>query len=164
MARPAKKSAKARPAIAAKRASKREAALDCAARLFNERGIAATGIADVAAAMQVTRAALYYYFDERDDLVFQTYERACQIAAGDLEAADEGGKDGLEKTLAFARHALAPERAPVAVLSEVEHLKPAQRQIISRAAARNTRALKGFIERGVAETYAWYVEQLRGDT
>lgn len=149
MAKSARSKTKPRAAIAAKRASKREAALDIAARLFNERGIAATGIADVAAAMQVTRAALYYYFDERDDLVFQTYERACQIAAGDLEAADEDGGDGLAKTLAFARRALAPERAPVAVLSEVEHLKPAQRQIIARAAARNTRALRGFIEHGV---------------
>jgi AcrR family transcriptional regulator len=151
VAKPAKTPAKARPAIAAKRASKRETALDCAARLFNERGIAATGIGDVAAAMQVTRAALYYYFDERDDLVFQTYERTCQIAAGDLEAADEDGHDGLEKTLAFARRALTPERAPIAVLSEVEHLKPAQRQIISRAAARNTRALKGFVELGIED-------------
>jgi AcrR family transcriptional regulator len=151
VARPAKTQAKARPAIAAKRASKREAALDCAARLFNERGIAATGIADVAAAMQVTRAALYYYFDERDDLVFQTYDRTCQIVAADLEAADEDGGDGLEKTLAFARRALTPERAPIAVLGEVEHLKPAQRQIISRAAARNTRALTGFIQHGVED-------------
>lgn len=151
MAKPAKKKAtKARSAIVAKRASKREAALDQAARLFNERGVAGTGIADVAAAMEVTRAALYYYFDERDDLVFQTYERACQIAAGDLEAADEA-EDGLGKTLAFARNALAPERPPVAVLSEVEHLKPAQRQIIARASQRNVRALTGFIERGIAD-------------
>jgi AcrR family transcriptional regulator len=149
MTRSPRKSGKPRQSIAAKRASKREAALDCAARLFNERGIAATGIADVAAAMEVTRAALYYYFDERDDLVFQTYERACQIAAGDLEAADGDGRNGLAKTLAYARRALSPERAPVAVLSEVEHLKPAQRQIISRAAARNMRALKAFIERGM---------------
>lgn len=145
----AAKTKKAKPTIAAKRSSKREAALDQAARLFNERGIAATSIADVAAAMQVTRAALYYYFEERDDLVFQTYERACQIAAGDLEAADEEGRNGLQKTLAFARHALAPERAPVAVLGEVDQLKLAQRQIIARAAARNTRALRSFIERGV---------------
>jgi AcrR family transcriptional regulator len=139
----------AQPSITAKRASRRELALDHAARLFNERGIAATGIADVATEMEVTRAALYYYFEERDDLVFQTYERACQIAAGDLETADEDGANGLEKTLAFARRALAPDRAPVAVLSEVEHLKLAQRQIISRAATRNMRALRGFIERGI---------------
>lgn len=124
-------------------------ALDSAARLFNERGIAATGIADVAAAMQVTRAALYYYFDERDDLVFQTYERACQIAAADLEAADEDGRTGLEKTLGFAARALQPDRAQVAVLGEVDYLKPAQRQIIARASARNLRALRSFIERGV---------------
>ena len=145
------KQAKPRPAIAAKRASKREAALDQAARLFNERGIAATSIADVAAAMDVTRAALYYYFDERDDLVFQAYERTCQIMAGDLEAADEDGRDGLAKTLAFARRALQPDRPPIAVLGEIEYLKPAQRQIIARAAARNTRALRGFIEGGMSD-------------
>ncbi len=147
------KSAKATGADAGasggKRASKRERALDHAAKLFNERGIGATNIGDVAAEMDVTRAALYYYFDERDDLVFQTYERACEIAAADLEAANEGGADGLAKTLAFARRALDPERAPVAVLSEVEYLKQAQRQIIARAAARNVRALKKFIEHGI---------------
>jgi AcrR family transcriptional regulator len=139
----------AAPAAGDKRASKRERALDHAARLFNERGVAATNIADVAAAMQVTRAALYYYFDERDDLVFQAYERACAITAADLEAADEAGADGLAKTLAFAQRALDPTRPPVAVLSEVEHLKPAQRQIIAGAAARNVRALRKFIEAGI---------------
>jgi AcrR family transcriptional regulator len=143
------KAGKARPRIEARRMSKREAALDEAARLFNERGIAATSIADVAAAMRVTRAALYYYFEERDDLAFQTYERACQIIAGDLEAASEEGRDGLGRTLAFARRALTPERAPVAVLGEVEYLKPPQRSIITRASARNIQAIEGFLEQGV---------------
>jgi AcrR family transcriptional regulator len=146
-----KKPAKPRPRIEARRVSKREAALDEAARLFNERGIAATSIADVAAAMNVTRAALYYYFDERDDLVFQTYERACQIIAGDLEAADEEGDDGLVKTLAFARRALTPERAPVAVLGEAEYLKAPQRSIINRASGRNIKALEGFIAQGIED-------------
>ncbi|MDP3738889.1 MAG: TetR/AcrR family transcriptional regulator [Hyphomonadaceae bacterium] len=126
-------------------------ALDHAARLFNERGIAATSIADVAAAMQVTRAALYYYFDERDDLVFQTYERACQIIAGDLEAADEEGGDGLAKTLSFTRRALAPGKAPIAVLGETDYLKAPQQSIIARASARNTKALEGFVEQGIAD-------------
>jgi AcrR family transcriptional regulator len=151
MARSGEKARKSRPRIEARRLSKREIALDHAARLFNERGIGATSIADVAAAMDVTRAALYYYFDERDDLVFQTYERACQIIAGDLEAADEEGGDGLAKTLAFTRHALAPGRAPIAVLGETDYLKPPQQSIIARASARNTRALEGFIEQGIAD-------------
>src|SRR6185295_9491494 len=132
-----RKSGKPRPKIEARRLSKREAALDEAARLFNERGIAATSIADVAASMGVTRAALYYYFEERDDLVFQTYERACQIIAGDLEAADEEGDGGLEKTLAFARRALTPGRAPIAVLGETEYLKAPRRGIIASSSARN---------------------------
>ena len=89
MAKSAKPARAGASASGGKRASKRERALDHAAKLFNERGIGATNIGDVAAAMDVTRAALYYYFDERDDLVFQTYERACQIAAGDLEGAAE---------------------------------------------------------------------------
>lgn len=144
-----RKSGKPRPKIEAKRLSKREAALDEAARLFNEHGIAATSIADVAASMGVTRAALYYYFEERDDLVFQTYERACQIIAGDLEAADEDGKDGLAKTLAFARRVLTPQRAPIAVLGEADYLKAPQKSIIARASGRNIKALEGFIDLGI---------------
>jgi AcrR family transcriptional regulator len=147
MAPPARTPAK--PKSGAKRASKRELALDEAARLFNERGIATTSIADVAAAMDVTRAALYYYFEERDDLVFQTYERTCRIIADDLEAANEEGDNGLEKALGFARLALAPERKPVAVLSEIENLIPEHRQVIARAAKRNTKALIDFIDGGV---------------
>jgi AcrR family transcriptional regulator len=146
-----KKPSKPRPKIEARRISKREAALDEAARLFNERGIGATSIADVAASMGVTRAALYYYFEERDDLVFQTYERACQIIAGDLEAADEDGENGLAKTLAFARRALTPERAPIAVLGEADYLKAPQRAMIARASARNIKALEGFISQGVED-------------
>src|SRR5689334_18936996 len=148
---PDRKAPKSRPRIEARRISRREAALDEAARLFNERGIAATSIADVAASMGVTRAALYYYFEERDDLVFQTYERACQIIAGDLEAADEEGEDGLAKTLAFARRALTPGRAPIAVLGETEYLKAPQRGIIASSSARNIKALEGFIAQGIED-------------
>ena len=56
-----------------KRQSKREALLAGAATLFNARGIAGTSLADVAEAVGLTRAAVYYYVNDRAELVFQCY-------------------------------------------------------------------------------------------
>ncbi|WP_280382481.1 TetR/AcrR family transcriptional regulator [Nocardia wallacei] len=42
-----------------------ERILDAAARLFAERGVAATGMADIAKAAGCSRATLYRYFDSR---------------------------------------------------------------------------------------------------
>ena len=93
-----------------KRASKRDAVLAEAALQFNARGISGTALNDIATKLELTRAALYYYVDDRDDLVFQTYLRSCEITADDLEAAYESGRNGLQRILAYVEGALDAER------------------------------------------------------
>jgi hypothetical protein len=60
------------------RPTQREVLLDEAARQFNARGIAATSVNQVAKRVGLTRAAVYYYVKDGEDLVFQCYLRACQ--------------------------------------------------------------------------------------
>ena len=57
---------------------------DEAARQFNARGIAAPSVNQVAKRVGLTRAAVYYYVKDGEDLVFQCYLRACQLTADDL--------------------------------------------------------------------------------
>ncbi|MBX3485800.1 TetR/AcrR family transcriptional regulator, partial [Phenylobacterium sp.] len=133
-----------------KRGQKREALLEGATALFNARGISAISLAEVAEAVGLTRATVYYYVSDRADLVFQCYMRACELVADDLAAAAEAA-NGFERTLAFIRLALTPSRPPTAVLTEIGALDAAHAEVIGGASARNTAALTSFIEAGMAD-------------
>jgi len=134
-----------------KRASKRDAVLAEAALQFNARGISGTALNDIATKLELTRAALYYYVDDRDDLVFQTYLRSCEITADDLEAAHESGRNGLQRILAYVEGALDAERPPAAVLSEVTYLTGSPRAMVEKAQRRNLEALQRFVSEGIAD-------------
>ena len=85
MAERGKKTAKEGLALVPKR-SRRDVLLDEAARQLNARGISQTALIDLAAALGLSRAAVYYYADDRQDLVFQCYRRACEALARELAA------------------------------------------------------------------------------
>ena len=134
-----------------KRQSRRDLVLAEAARAFNERGIAGTSVNDIAAKLELTRAALYYYIDDRDDLVFQTYLRSCELTADDLAAAHESERNGLARLLDYVSRALDAERAPAAVLSEISYLSGSAKSVVEKAHARNVQALERFVREGVAD-------------
>src|SRR5215467_1224429 len=92
------------------RRGKRDAVLDEAARQLNARGVSQTSLSDVAHALGLTRAALYYYVEDRDDLVFQCYRRACEAMARDLDAAAKTPGSGLERLQAYVALALDEDR------------------------------------------------------
>jgi AcrR family transcriptional regulator len=127
---------------------RRQLLLDAAAELFNLRGISATPFAEVADVLGLSRASLYYYFEDRADLVYQCYIRACELTAADLAAAAVEA-DGLQRTLAFVRAALVPERPTAAVLSEIDVLDGPRAQALKLANDRNVARLRGFIAEGV---------------
>ena len=141
-------SAKAKPEPAAKR-SRRDLLLDEAARQLNARGISQTALIDLAGALGLSRAAVYYYADDRQDLVFQCYRRACEALARDLMTAAGEPGDALERICAFIGRALDPERVEEAVLSEVAFLREDQRATIEALAGGVLAQLRGLIEAGV---------------
>src|SRR5205085_6415457 len=130
------------------RRSKREAVLDAAARQLNARGVSQASLAEIAASLGVSRAALYYYVEDREDLVFQCYRRACEAMARDLDAAAKGQGPGLERLAAFVALALDEDRPEPAVLSEVAALGSPQRQTIEALHHGNLAQLVDLIEAG----------------
>lgn len=150
--KPALSSAEAgKSRVTAKRNLKREALLSHATRLFNLRGIAATSLADIAGALKLNRASLYYYVDDRDELVFQCYQRACDQTAEDLALASLDAADGYGQVLAFVARATDPARPATAVLSEVPFLGEPHRAAIEAASRRNAARLQNLIEAGIAD-------------
>ncbi|MEW2359934.1 TetR/AcrR family transcriptional regulator [Spirillospora sp. NPDC029432] len=59
--------------------------LDAAVRLFAERGFAGTSVQEVVEAAEVTKGALYHYFDSKDDLLYEIYHSLIGRQLADLD-------------------------------------------------------------------------------
>ena len=132
------------------RGDKLTALLDAAAAEFNAYGIAGAQLSRIAQAVGLTRAALYYYFESREDLAFHCYVRACRTTADDLAAA-AAARNGLARVGAFIQRTLDPARPPAVVLSEIACLGEARRAEVEAAHGTNVAALTQFIAGGIAD-------------
>lgn len=126
------------------------ALLDAAAAEFNLYGVAGASLARITEAVGLTRAALYYYVDSREDLAFRCYERACRGVADDLAAAARA-RTGLDRVREFILAALDPARPAGAVLTDVACLDAARRAEIEAIHGRNAARLRKFIEDGIRD-------------
>ena len=133
--------------LVAKR-SRRDLLLDAAARQLNASGISQTALSDLAASLGLSRAAVYYYADDRQDLVFQCYRRACEALARDLAAAAREPGDAIDRIAGFVTRSLDPERVEEAVLSEVAYLGDDQRATIEALSGGVLAQLVALIEDG----------------
>ncbi|MFI4972950.1 MAG: TetR/AcrR family transcriptional regulator [Caulobacterales bacterium] len=131
--------------------ARRDAVLEAAAREFNASGAAGASFTRIARDIGLGRAALYYYVRDRQDLVLQCYRRTCAQMAADLATAEASAGDGLARLVAFVRAALDPERAPTAVLSELDYLTGDAHTEIAVAHAANVTRLRALIRGGVSD-------------
>ncbi len=138
-------------AAAVQRASRHAILLEVAAQEFNARGIAGASLSRIARSIGLTRAALYYYVKDREDLAAQCYQRTCDVVCGDLATASAGANDGLGRVLHFLRLSLNPTRTPLAVLSEMDYLGGEKRASIATAHGRNVDALRSLIRDGIGD-------------
>jgi AcrR family transcriptional regulator len=82
-------------------ATKREAVLKTAAQLFLEKSYGRTSMNDVAERLNITKPALYHYFDNKEDILLECYRLGVGLIEDILnEFADHRG-NGLEKVEAF---------------------------------------------------------------
>lgn len=71
-----------------KRRLRRDQILDSAARVFARDGFHAARMDDIAAELQLTKAALYYYCDSKEDLFVKVIEARVGLAVEALEHLD----------------------------------------------------------------------------
>jgi len=81
---------------------KRAVILDAAERLFASRGFAATRLEDVAEAVGLTRAALFYHFRDKQALYDAMIAEAFEPMAGELDAILAGSEGSNAQRLELA--------------------------------------------------------------
>ena len=74
-------------------AETRERILDVAQELFTRQGYDKTSLRDIAERLEITKAALYYYFERKEDILLELHLRLHDMGANlldELEAAPDG--------------------------------------------------------------------------
>jgi AcrR family transcriptional regulator len=81
------RSNQAPPRRARRRDARRDAILRAAAGLFRRRGVAETGMRDIAVAADLSPANLYHYFRGKDEIVFYCQDRALDRLLASVDGA-----------------------------------------------------------------------------
>ncbi len=130
------------------RAARHMAVVDEATIEFNRAGVAGASLTTIARQLGLTRAGLYNYCADRQDLVFQCYQRACALTLEDLRRAYQAPADGLDRLGVFLKQSVDILHRPVAVLSELAFLSDKQQVSIRQARAENVTLLKLLLTEG----------------
>lgn len=85
------------------KAERRDAILDAAERVLARRGWELTHYGEVAREAGLSRALVYVYFPERDDLIQAVCSRGLAVLAARFEAALARHRSGLEQVMAIGR-------------------------------------------------------------
>jgi AcrR family transcriptional regulator len=107
--------------------SRHELVLDEAARQLNRRGVLLTSLGEIAANLGVSRSAMYYYVNDRDDLVFQCYRRAAAIIGRHLDEAALSGGDASSVLRIFIARMLDPNEPEIVARAEISMTSETQR-------------------------------------
>ncbi|MEO0365849.1 MAG: TetR/AcrR family transcriptional regulator, partial [Pseudomonadota bacterium] len=131
---------------------KREMLLRAAARCFNEKGYSGTSLKDVSQQLGLTDAAIYYYIDGKQQLVYECYKRAAAIGKAALDHAIETGGCGFEIANGYLeRHVAAHCGAagPIAIMSEIPSLRPTDREHILQLSREHSSQFEKVLEKGI---------------
>ncbi|MBN4075631.1 MAG: hypothetical protein COA71_08535 [SAR86 cluster bacterium] len=105
-------------------------ALDEGAKALNRRGVSQTSLTEIAKRLGISRSALYYYFEDQQDLVFQCYRRSCEQLTLRLNEARRRSSGTFEAIEIFIESILNEDQPEFAVLSEPSFLRTDQRSMI----------------------------------
>jgi len=134
-------------------AVRRESILREAARCFNRKGYHGTTIDDIARQLNVSTAALYYYFKRKEDILFQCHQMALEVATQGLHIADASGgpaDDRLRGALQYyIEHITDALSGCVALLEEGALSAGGYREIVRRRDAYESQ-VRQVVEEGIA--------------
>jgi len=133
---------------------KREAVLREAGRAFSRRGYHNTSLDEVARTLNVTKAALYNYVRDKQEILFECHKLALDLGEQALAHAEKNGGDGAQMLrLLITRYIelLTGELGSCAVLVEVDALTPRNRKHVVARRDEFQRRFADVVRRGIAD-------------
>jgi len=125
-----------------------------AARVFNLRGPSRASLDEIAANLNITKPALYYYFKNKEELLYECFLLSFQIGDEAVKHAAETGRTGLEKIeIYIVRHVREglDQEFPTATAREQDVLSPDASLKVTELRHRRRNALRAFIVEGIQD-------------
>lgn len=133
---------------------KRAALLREAGRAFSARGYHDTSLEEVARTLDVTKAALYYYVKNKQEILFECHMMSLDLGEEALKFCEKNGKTGLDKVLLLISkyvELITSEMGSFAVLGEFDALEPENKAIVARRRDKFDRHFRRLIAEGMAD-------------
>lgn len=134
--------------------TRRAAILSEAARQFNQRGFALCSIEAIAERLRITKPAVYYYFANKQELLYECYVHAFDMADRALDSASQEGRTGLDKIELYLRAYLLNGATPdshIVPLREQRALSRTLRQRLDRRRRARRDRLRALVAEGIAD-------------
>lgn len=136
------------------REAKRNAVLQAAAQLFNERGFHATSLDDIAARLKVTKPTLYYYVKSKDEILLQCVGKGLAMMREGIDASRAAGGKAIDQLVAcmqvYAR-VVTQDFGMCLIRIGDEQLPPESRKELRRLKSAIDQELRRLVTEGVAE-------------
>ena len=136
------------------REAKRNAVLQTAAQMFNERGFHATSLDDVAARLNVSKPTLYYYVKSKDEILFECVRTGLQMMQTGIAETSRGGGTAIEQLMACMRiygHIVTMDFGMCLIRIGEDPLPPESRKELRRLNSAIDLEFRRLITAGVAE-------------
>ena len=136
------------------RQTKREAVLRMAVQSFNEKGFHATSLHEVAARLNVTKPTLYYYFKNKDEILFECVRIGLQMVDEAADKVAARGGTGVEQLFAVMRkyaEIVTMDFGMCLIRVGEDPLQPTGRRKLRQLKAKIDRRFRSLIEQGIAE-------------
>ncbi len=136
-----------------KSVKKRLAIMRAATEIINAKSFALATMTEIAASLDLRDATLYYYFPNKQALVYECHISSLERFERLLEQTEEAGGSGIAKLRTFLRTFLEDSEANGQQLyfGDYSYLEEVQRRHIASWAERLKVRLRGFIEQGMAD-------------
>jgi AcrR family transcriptional regulator len=133
---------------------KRSAFLQVGSQMFNERGYMGASLDDVAEQLDVTKGAFYYHIQNKEDLLYQCFQRTLELIGDMIERAGKDGHNGAEKielVLRYLFNVQLSDDGPLIAYRCLPSLSIERRNEILQQTQASSERLGSFISEGIKD-------------
>ena len=130
--------------------------LETAATIYNEKGLAGTGVDDILAATQLTKGCLYSHFENKEDLTLQVADYLLKKTCDGMRQMLGGSGTVKERVFAYLDFYKVPLRPPIQggcpmfnMAVEADDNLPVIKRKVSDALIKTQKFLTGLFEEGI---------------